>query len=127
MKRKILALIVGFGAIVITPLLFYKNPSQLLLSLTANFIGGFVAGFIARQKGMLIGLIVSVSFFVFLIIELIHIAGNVGGRIYFPQLNLMYPNLIGIIFGPIGGFLGERISKKLNRSKTSVSYKEDSK
>ncbi len=108
MIKKLVAIIIGIlllnlvGVSIVT--------SQTILPFIANFIGGFAAGLITRKHGLLYGTIVSGGSFLFLIFSLIWIAYQAsGGSIFLPKLELLYPNVFAIIFGPIGGYLGEKV------------------
>lgn len=84
--------------------------SRVALPSVAHFIGCFVAGFIARKSGLIYGALVSIGSFLFLIFSLICIAYKAsGGSLFFPKIALLYPNLFAIIFGLLGGHLGEKL------------------
>lgn len=115
MVRKLTAIIIGFLTFTLVGI-FSPIIPQVILPFIANFTGGFSAGLIARKHGLVYGTIVSVGSFLFLICSLIFISYKAsGGSIFFPKLDLLYPNVFAIIFGPIGGYLGEKI--KLRKEK----------
>lgn len=85
---------------------------KLILPFIANFTGGLFAGLIARKHGLIYGAIVSFLAFLFLISSLIFISYRASeGSIFLPEIETISLNLLAVILGPIGGYLGERIRK----------------
>ncbi len=110
MYRIIVAIILGI--LVVNSIAISGISSQIILPFVAYFIGGFIAGFVAQKHGLICGVIISVVSFSVLLFFLIYIAYGVsGGSIFFPKIEYLYPQLLSVIFGIIGGYLGERVYK----------------
>jgi uncharacterized membrane protein len=115
--REIVAIIVGVIVLNIIPV--PENiASRFMKPSFAYFIGCFIAGFITRKNGLLYGVLVSVISFAFLIISLLFIAYKAsGGYLFFPKERLIYSELVAILWGMLGGYLGEKSYKLLNKTK----------
>jgi hypothetical protein len=87
------------------------SESQISALFLSNLLGGLVAGAITRQHGVIIGAIISLVSFLFLIGLLAYVAYDVSHLIIFPPLSDLRNEMVAVIFGPIGGYMGERLMK----------------
>ena len=109
MIRGIASIIVGISASVLVVIIFPPVLPALLPSIS-DFIGGFFAGMVAQKRGFIYGGIVSAILFIVLVISLIFVAyKSSGGHYYFPDFITLAPNWVAIVFGAVGGYLGELI------------------
>lgn len=116
MNRRVIALFTGFSilniVVLISKTIFVPEKLGMVI---ANFLGGLCAGFICKKRGALYGAVLSVCYFLMLVIILACIAYKASeGRVFLPGLpgmGIMIIFIVSIFFGLIGGVLGEKLSK----------------
>lgn len=112
--RQIISLITGF--VVLNAIALFGNvifiPGNIKI-FAANFIGGICIGYISRKHGVVNGIVVSVISLLGTITFLIFISYRAsGGGFFFPKFDTIYLEYFAVLFGPIGGYLGEKISRR---------------
>jgi hypothetical protein len=116
MARKISAVIIGLIASLMVVGIFSPAIPTILPSIS-TFVGGLIAGIIVRKQGALYGGIVALAIFVLLIISLLLISHQYSGNYELHDIENGIPNVIAILFGAAGGYLGSRLISYRNSRK----------
>lgn len=122
-KTKVTAVLVGSISMYVLSSFFQilHFPFQFFFSLFAVILGGCLVGYILKQSGWVYGIIAALVLTFFII--LINLVGFMTPREALLQtagFNSVLKNLrfipLNILFGGIGGFLGQKLSQNLTKN-----------
>lgn len=106
---KIFSIVVGVVVYVLVVALLAPVDHYVQLFF-ANLVGGIVAGLIGRKNGLVLGGVLSILVFLYLYWVLFRISNaGLAGELHYPEIKHLYPNLAAVVFGPVGGLVGEKI------------------